>query len=109
MATKTQGHENRRSQRIEVRKGVWVAWRTTGAPTVSRVTDLSVGGTFISTKAPLPRGSAIQLLFSLPEGEVRIDGVVRFSKENKGMGIEFKAMGMADRARLQELMRRLKA
>jgi uncharacterized protein (TIGR02266 family) len=107
MTMKRAGRENRRTPRVEVSKGVWVAWRTDGSPSVSRVRDLSAGGAFISTNAPLAQGSAIQLLFSLPEGEVRIEGVVRYSNSGKGMGVEFTRMGVADRARLQELIRRL--
>ena len=73
----------------------------------TRVRDLSAGGVFISTNAPLSKGSPIQLLFSLPEGEMRIEGIVRYSNAGRGMGVEFAQMGVADRARLQELIRRL--
>jgi hypothetical protein len=107
MQMKRQGAENRRTPRIEISKGVWVAWRTDGSPNVSRVRDLSAGGVFILTNTPLSQGSSIQLLFSLPEGEMRIEGIVRYSKSGKGMGVEFTRMGVADRARLQELIRRL--
>ena len=109
MAAKRQGRENRRSPRLEVPKGIWVAWRLDSSPTVSRVRDLSAGGVFISTREPLASGSPIHLLFSLPEGEMRIEGVVRYSDAGKGMGVEFTRMGVADRARLQELIRRLNA
>lgn len=107
MQTKRLGPENRRTPRVEVSKGVWVAWRADGSPVVSRVRDLSAGGVFISTSAPLSKGSPVQLLFSLPEGEMRIEGIVRYSNAGKGMGVEFTQMGVADRARLQELIRRL--
>lgn len=107
MPAKRFGRENRRTPRVAVRKGIWVAWRLNASTTVSRVRDLSAGGVFISTHEPLAQGSAIHLLFSLPEGEIRIDGVVRYSNAGKGMGVEFTRMGMADRARLQELIRRL--
>ncbi len=107
MRTKRQGPENRRNPRVEISKGLWVAWRPDGAPVVSRVRDLSAGGVFVSTNAPLPKGSPIQLLFSLPEGEMRIEGIVRYCNAGKGMGVEFTQMGVADRARLQELLRRL--
>lgn len=107
MQTKRHGAENRRTPRIEISKGIWVAWRTDGSPNVSRVRDLSAGGVFILTNTPLSKGSAVQLLFSLPEGEMRIEGTVRYSKAKEGMGVEFTQMGVADRARLQELIRRL--
>ena len=74
MTTKRQGQENRRTPRVETAKGLWVAWRTDGSPSVCRVRDLSLGGVFIATRTPLGQGSAIKLLFSLPEGEMRIEG-----------------------------------
>jgi uncharacterized protein (TIGR02266 family) len=107
MTTKRQGLENRRTPRVETSKGIWVAWRTDGSPSVSRVRDLSLGGVFITTRTPLEQGSSIHLLFSLPEGEMRIEGTVRYSNKTDGMGVEFTQMGSADRARLQELIRRL--
>ena len=99
--------ENRKSARIAVSKGVWVAWQVGGLRNVSRVRDLSIGGVFISTHTPVPGGTAIELLFALPEGETRIHGVVRYADPNKGIGVEFTRMGAGDRARLQELLRRL--
>jgi uncharacterized protein (TIGR02266 family) len=107
MTKKRAGPENRRAPRVEISKGVWVAWRTDGKPNVSRVRDLSAGGVFIATDKPLQKGSAVRLLFSLAEGEMRIEGTVRYSDGNQGMGVEFVSMGTADRARLQELIRRL--
>jgi hypothetical protein len=104
-----QTKESRRSARIEVSKGIWVSWQTTGPRSVSRVRDLSAGGVFVSTPTPAPVGAALKLLFALPEGEVRIQGVVRYADPKRGMGVEFTRMGAGDRARLQELLRRLSA
>jgi hypothetical protein len=108
MTIKKHTRENRQNPRVEIAKGIWVAWRLDGSANVSRVRDLSLGGVFISTHTSLAKGSAIHLLFSLPEGEMRIEGVVRYAS-SKGMGVEFTAMATADRARLQELIRRLNA
>lgn len=88
-------------------QGIWVAWTANGPRNVCRVRDLSAGGAFISTAKPAPVGTVVQLLFALPEGEMRIDGLVRYADTEKGMGVEFTRMGTADRARLQELLRRL--
>jgi len=104
-----QTKENRRNARVEVSKGVWVSWQTNGPRNVSRVRDLSAGGVFVSTPTPAPVGATVRLLFSLPEGEVRIEGVVRYADPEKGMGVEFARMGAGDRARLRELLRRLNA
>ena len=47
--------------------------------------------------------------FSLPEGEIRVDGVVRYADAGKGMGVEFNRIDTGDHARLRELIRRLNA
>ena len=104
------GHtkENRRSVRIPVSAGIWVAWQEPkGSRTVSRVRDVSAGGVFIDTTAGVRVGAKLELLFSLPEGEARVQGIVRYTDPAKGIGVEFIRMGSGDRARLQELLRRL--
>jgi uncharacterized protein (TIGR02266 family) len=84
-----------------------VSWQANGPRRVSRVRNLSIGGVFISTTTPLAVGTTLQLLFALPEGEMRMQGVVRYGDGQTGIGVEFTHMGAADRARLQELLRRL--
>jgi len=86
-----------------------VSWQPAGAnaSNVSRVRDLSIGGVFVSTQAPAPVGTTVKLLFALPEGEVRVEGVVRYADSKKGMGVEFTRMGTGDGARFRELLRRL--
>jgi hypothetical protein len=107
--TSIRTRENRRNPRIEVSKGIWVSWQTKGAKasTVSRVRDLSIGGVFVSTPVPPPVGTTVKLLFAVPEGEVRVEGVVRYADSKKGMGVEFVRMGAVDGARFRELLRRL--
>jgi PilZ domain len=104
---KTGTRENRKTARVAISKGIWVAWQAGGPRSVSRVRDVSAGGVFVVTHAHVPVGTKIELLFALPEGETRIQGVVRYSDGDKGIGVEFTDMGTGDRARLQELLRRL--
>jgi len=105
---KPQTKENRRNTRIPISAGVWVAWQEIkGARTVSRVRDVSAGGVFIATAAKVAIGAKLRLLFALPEGETRVQGVVRYVDRKKGIGVEFTGMGAGDRARLQEMLRRL--
>lgn len=105
--TQPGGKENRKTARVAVSKGVWVAWQAGGPRNVSRVRDLSAGGVFISTALNVPIGAAVEMLFALPEGEARFHGIVRYADGKNGIGVEFTKMGTADRARLQELLRRL--
>lgn len=105
--TPSGGKENRRSARIPVPKGLWVAWQADRGRNVSRVRDLSAGGLFIETPITVAIGSEIVLLFALPEGETRVVGIVRYADGKNGIGVEFTNMGAGDRARVQELLRRL--
>jgi hypothetical protein len=105
--TRPRSRESRQSARIAVSKGVWVAWQSDGPRNVSRVRDLSVGGVFISTTIPVPVGTEVDLLFTQPEGETRIHGIVRYADGKSGVGVEFTRMGEVDRVRFQELLRRL--
>jgi hypothetical protein len=105
--TRAGGKENRKTARVAVSKGVWVAWQAGGPRNVSRIRDLSEGGVFIATPVPVAIGTAIEMLFALPEGEARIHGVVRYADAKNGIGVEFTRMGAADRVRFQELLRRL--
>src|SRR5271170_471446 len=105
--TRPGGKENRKAARVAVAKGVWVAWQAGGPRNVSRLRDLSAGGVFISTTIPVSIGTAVEMLFALPEGEARIHGIVRYADGKNGIGVEFTNMGTGDRARLQELLRRL--
>jgi len=104
MATATQ---TRRYLRVGLPKGMLIAWQSSGERVVSRVSTLGLGGLFISTSDPPPVGEIIRLFFELPNGEVRARAVVRNSHPGKGMGVEFTAMGVEARARLNRLLKRL--
>lgn len=105
--TQKPSKDNRRDARIPVSQGLWVAWTAGGSRIVSRVRDLSPGGVFVSTRDPIAVGTAITMLFSLPEGEIRMQGIVRYSAKDRGFGVEFTKMGPSDRSRLLDLLRRL--
>ena len=97
----------RRFERIALPKGMLIAWQSSGQRTVSRIGTLGLGGLFIYTAEPPPRGEIIKLFFEVPGGDVRARAVVRNSLLGKGMGVEFTAMGAEERARLHQLLKRL--
>lgn len=99
--------KERRYPRVGLPKGIVVAWQSGGMRIVSRVRTLGLGGLFILTSEPPPVGSIIKLFFELPSGEVRARATVRHSEPGSGMGVEFTGMGFEDRARLQQLLKRL--
>ena len=106
--TPSGGKENRRTARIAVSRGLWVAWQADGPRHVSRVRDLSAGGVFIQTTIGIEIGKELEMLFALPEGETRVTGVVRYADSENGIGVEFTTMGSGDRLRVDQLIRRLK-
>jgi Tfp pilus assembly protein PilZ len=95
----------RRYERVELPKGMLVAWEHSGISKVSRVGVLAVGGLFITTPEPPPVGDTIRIVFEVPGGEVRARAIVRISQRNKGMGVEFTSMEQKARALLNRLMK----
>jgi hypothetical protein len=102
------GEKGRRYSRIGLPRGIAVAWQAGGARIVSRVGTLGLGGLFIYTKKPAAVGDVLKLVFDVPGGEVRARAVVRSVDTGKGMGIEFTSMQPEARARLTQLLRRLR-
>jgi len=97
----------RRYQRIPTPKGLWVAWQHNNSQDVSRVRDLNLGGLFVATASAPPEGSIVQILLSVPEGEIRSQAVVRNVTPGEGMGVEFKGLSPQDADRLERLVTRL--
>ncbi|MGB6545875.1 MAG: PilZ domain-containing protein [Candidatus Acidiferrales bacterium] len=97
----------RRYQRMGLPKGMLIAWQSGGQRTVSRVATLGLGGIFIATRNPPPVGEVLHVIFEVPSGEVRARAVVRDSQPGRGMGVEFTAMSLEARARLDRLLRKL--
>ena len=97
----------RRYVRVPLPKGALVAWEHAGKRKISTASVLALGGLFISTPEPPPKGEFIQLVLQVPGGEVRARALVCDSQPGKGMGIEFKVMGQEARARLGQLMKTL--
>ena len=101
------GTEKRRFPRIELPRGMTVAWQATHHRDISRVSSLSLGGLFIESSRPAPAGETLQVQFDIPTGAVRGQGVVRRSIEGKGMGVEFTELPAGSRAGLSELLQKL--
>jgi hypothetical protein len=84
-----------------------VSWGTGPTTSVSRVSDLNEGGMFISTPAAPPLGAVIKVLMVAPEGEIRVQAIVRNVSLGRGMGIEFTAMRPEDKLCLDKVIKRL--
>jgi PilZ domain len=101
------GIEKRRFRRIELPRGMTVAWQAANHRDISRVSSLSLGGLFIESSHPAPAGETLQVQFDIPSGAVRGQAVVRRSLEGKGMGCEFTELPAGSRAGLTELLQKL--
>jgi hypothetical protein len=84
-----------------------VAWQHSGGRSVSRISTLGLGGLFISTTDPPPLGALLKIVFDVPGGEVRARAIVRNIKPGEGMAVAFIEMGYGDRARLDQLLKKL--
>jgi len=98
---------DRRHQRVTTPKGVWVAWQNDKQQQVSRVRDLNVGGMFIATPTPLPLGTVLPVLLSVPEGEIRAKATVRNVVAGEGMGVEVTEISLENEMRMEKLVARL--
>jgi len=95
--------EMRRYPRRNANKAMLVVWKKGSQKYVSSVENLGLGGLFICTQQPPPVGTSLQLLFNVPEGEVRVRAIVR------GMGLEVVSMEQEHRARLDRWLKTLAA
>ena len=97
----------RRYARVALPKGMLVAWQCVDGRGMSRILTLGLGGLFVSTPDPAPVGTLVKLLFDVPGGEVRARAIVKNIKLGEGMALAFIDMGYGDRARLNQLVKRL--
>jgi hypothetical protein len=73
-----------------------------------RLTDISAGACYLETAAPFPAGTPVLLSIRALDTECLLDGVVRVSHAQTGMGVEFTGTPAHDRrARVEELIGRL--
>ncbi|MGC1187107.1 MAG: DnaJ domain-containing protein, partial [Candidatus Acidiferrales bacterium] len=94
----------RRYPRHTAPKWMLVAWEAAGHRTVSRAETVGMGGLFFHTPDPPANGSQIRLLFDLQSGEIRARAIVRDSRPDDGMGVQFVQMEASDRLRLDQFL-----
>jgi len=101
--------EQRYYPRVKPPKSVVAAWQAGTHRGVSYLDSLSVGGFFVRTREILPLRCLIKILLDLPVGQVRCRAIVRYARENHGVGVQIISMEPTDRARLFEQVRALQA
>jgi hypothetical protein len=68
------------------------------------IRDLSLEGVFVFDSDPLPAGS--EIIFTLRAGsqDISLEGVVRYSMDQEGMGIQFTKVSSESKRRLRILI-----
>lgn len=99
--------ERRRNQRILTPSGMWVSWKMGNLRFTSRVENLSASGAFIAAHEALAVGSRLNLHFSVPEGQIQVQAIVRNVREGIGMGVEFVSMRGQDHDVILKVIKRL--
>jgi hypothetical protein len=84
--------ERRKNQRIPTPSGLWASCKFDDQRTTLRVQDFSASGALLVTEETVSVGTRLELLFSVPEGEIRTLGVVRSCTPGRGIGVEFVSM-----------------
>ncbi len=73
-----------------------------------RLTDISAGACYLEASAPFPVGTPVLLSIRVSDTECLLEGVVRVSHAQAGMGVEFtRAQGHDLKARVAELIGQL--
>jgi PilZ domain len=99
----------RLSSRVEATTEVWVYWECNHRKDVSRVRNVGLGGLFLETQRPLPKGLKTKLHFLVNEGQIRAEAAIQHVTPGKGLGLRFTAVHQQDRAPLAALLTRLRS
>lgn len=77
-------------------------------PVVSRLSDLSMGGCYLKTSSPFPRGTRVVLSLKSTNLEARAGGIVLVAHPETGMGVEFLQTTPAQQEQVQRLMKAIR-
>ena len=78
-------------------------------PVNCRLTDLSLGGCYLTTNSPFPRGTRVILSIKTSDLEVRAGGVVLVAHPEFGMGVEFLQTTTEQRDQVHRMITTLRA
>jgi hypothetical protein len=74
--------------------------RLTYGSTSGEIRDLSLEGVFVFDPDPLPVGSEVALTLRAGNQDIALEGIVRHSAEQQGMGIQFTNVSSVSKRRL---------
>jgi PilZ domain len=93
--------------RLHAAADVWVYWECDRLRDISHVRDLSRAGLFIETRRSRPKGDLVHVHFLVPEGQIRVDGIVAQAQPN-GHGLKFQSVTKEDIPQLTGLIDRMR-
>ena len=68
---------------------------------IANTRDISVGGLYMITNAPLETGTPLFMRMSIGGEEIGLDGVVTYTDPNHGVGIRFQSLSEKNEALLK--------
>jgi hypothetical protein len=78
-------------------------------PVNCRLTDLSLGGCYLTTSSPFPRGTRVRLSLKTANLEVRAAGIVLVAHPEFGMGVEFLRTTAEQRDQAERMLESVRA
>jgi hypothetical protein len=93
----TASNDRRATQRFQAKPGNRIIYGATSAD----IRNLSVDGVFVFDPDPLPVGSEIIFALQAGDQEISLEGIVRHSVVQQGMGIEFTNVSSVSKRRLR--------
>jgi type IV pilus assembly protein PilZ len=115
MSDMTDPSKQRQSDRLQ--HELLVAYRTVDTFVTDWAVNISRGGLFINTRSPLPVGTIVRLMISLPDAAFPFDLKGRVIRVNEydnpgnlvpGMGLEFMDVDDEKRSRIERFVERLR-
>jgi len=89
--------DRRTTQRFQPKSGNHITYAATSAV----IRDLSLEGVFVFDLDPLPVGSEIIFTLRAGDQDISLEGIVRHSLDQEGMGIQFTKVSPESKRRLR--------
>ena len=96
--------ERRRYARFSCSGAVRIWEPETDLAIDARVNEVSLGGCYVEIMSPLRLGTAVRVELAINRQTIRVEGVVKNSQPNFGMGIEFMKIAPAEAEKLQRVV-----
>ena len=88
---------------------LWVYWEGSPHHDVSRVRDLSPAGLFVETRFRVAAGAKLRMHFLVQEGQIRLDALVRHTRQGQGYGLKIQSVAPKDIPQFDALLARMRA